>query len=181
VSAPHRKKLHRYEVLGGARFLTFSCFQRLPLFGNDAIKNLFVEHLERSRRQHRYRLIAWVIMPEHVHLILVPDLPTSPITVILQNLKADFARAVIARWKELDAPVLHRLRTSAGQVRFWQHGGGYDRNVRDEAEYFQKIDYIHGNPVKRGLVENSLDWPWSSARWYAGDRARSMLAMDVVI
>ena len=51
--------------------------------------------------------------------------------------------------------------------RFWQPGGGYDRNVVEPATAVRVIEYIHANPVRRGLVERPEDWPWSSARGYA--------------
>lgn len=54
------------------------------------------------------------------------------------------------------------------EFRFWQAGGGYDRNVGDESTLRTMIDYIHQNPVRRGLVDRPEDWIWSSARWYAG-------------
>jgi putative transposase len=53
---------------------------------------------------------------------------------------------------------------------FWQRGGGYDRNVIDARTLFSMIEYIHNNPVRRGLVEDATDWIWSSARFYAGAR-----------
>ena len=54
--------------------------------------------------------------------------------------------------------------------RFWQAGGGFDRNVVELATVHSIIDYIHANPVRRRLVERPEDWDWSSARWYAGIR-----------
>ena len=63
-----------------------------------------------------------------------------------------------------------RLTDSRGSVRFWQRGGGYDRNIHTENELEEKIVYIHENPVRRGLVLQATDWRWSSARWYAGVR-----------
>ena len=54
--------------------------------------------------------------------------------------------------------------------RFWQPGGGYDRNVVELSTVQQMIDYIHANPVRRGLVQRAIDWEYSSARWYAGMR-----------
>lgn len=59
---------------------------------------------------------------------------------------------------------------SEGLTRYWQKGGGHDRNVRDEEELWEKVRYIHRNPVKRGLVREPWEWKWSSARWYAGER-----------
>jgi len=108
-------------------------------------------------------------MPEHVHLMLVPNLPRCPVPAILKELKEPFARAVISRWKSLGAPILTRLVDSRQQTRFWQRGGGYDRNIVSEKELFEKLSYIHTNPVTRGLVERPTDWKWSSARAYAGE------------
>ncbi len=166
----HRKRLRRIEHPNHIRFLTFSCFQRLPLFGNDEIKDEFVEHLDSCRARTGFMLHAWVVMPEHVHLLIWPNLPESPVSKIAWTLKRGFARAVIARWRELDARILVHLRLTNGRFRFWQHGGGYDRNIYSGDELEEKISYIHENPVRRGLVTDPTDWAWSSARWYAGDR-----------
>jgi putative transposase len=54
--------------------------------------------------------------------------------------------------------------------RFWQAGGGFDRNVRDMNAFCKEIRYIHLNPVRRGLVAKPEDWPWSSVRWWMGRR-----------
>ena len=54
--------------------------------------------------------------------------------------------------------------------RFWQRGGGYDRNLTEPRAIHEAIEYIHGNPVRRGLVERAEDWLWSSAAWFAGKK-----------
>ncbi len=179
VPDSERKTLRRYEVVNQPRFLTFSCYGRLPLFQNDAIKEAFVQRLAVARTRLCFRLIAWVIMPEHVHLVVVPKLPDAPMPKILSAIKRRFAEQVLRRWRGLDAPVLKRLITTKGNCRFWQTGGGYDRNVRDEAELMEKVDYMHDNPARRGLAESPTEWPWSSARWYAGER-RGQLRMDTL-
>ena len=173
----HRKTLRRYEIFNQPRFLTFSCYRQLPLFQNDAIKDAFVERLQMARSKLAFRLIAWVIMPEHLHLILVPKLPEVPMPRVLSATKRRFAEHVLRRWRQLGAPILDRVRTSTGRYRFWQPGGGYDRNIRDEAELFEKIEYIHMNPVKRALVSRPTDWKWSSAQWYA-DQSKGLLEID---
>ena len=172
-----RKMVRHYEEPQQARFLTFSCYHRSPLFLNDAIKRAFVDHIITVRTELRFRLHAWVIMPEHVHLVLVPLLPNHPVPMILRSLKQPFARRVLQRWRTLSAPVLPRIRDAAGRLHFWQAGPGYDRNIRDEEEYFEKIEYIHANPVTRGLADRTVDYPWSSARWYAGE-TDAMIDLD---
>jgi putative transposase len=172
------KKLRRFETPGDIRFLTFSCYQSLPLFANDAIKDNFVEVLDAVRKKMRFRLFGWVIMPNHVHLLLLPSLPDYPVAKILKTLKSAFANVVLRRWQELVAPILRRLRDSKGKLHFWQRGGGYDRNIYTEEEFLEKLQYIHDNPSRASLVEKATDWPWSSARWYEGDRAGSLLEID---
>ena len=51
---------------------------------------------------------------------------------------------------------------------FWQSGGGYDRNIKTPKTLLAMIDYVHNNPVRRGLVKRAVDWHWSSAAYYAG-------------
>lgn len=171
---PHRKQLRHFEISNQPRFLTFSCSQRLPLFQSDRIKDAFVARVAAARQQQGFRLLGWVIMPEHVHLIVVPRLPEAPIPKVFSALKRRFAEQVIRRWRELDAPILARLGVADGSTQFWQSGGGYDRNLRDEAQVREKLDYMHMNPVKRGLVADPLDWRWSSARWHAGIREEDL-------
>lgn len=171
-----RKRLRRTEGRAYARFLTFSCFRRLPLFLNDRIKQEFVDVMACARREYGFLLIAWVIMPEHVHLLIRPRPSGHPVPRLLMAIKQPFAQRVIARWRRLDAPVLRRI-VDAGGTHFWLPGGGYDRNTYSEREFAEKIEYIHWNPVRRGLVESPTDWHWSSARWYAGQRDGA-LAVD---
>lgn len=169
--------MYRREIPGNTRFLTFSCYRRLPLFKNDAIKQSFVDHLDRTRSSFRFRLFAWVIMPEHVHLLLRPQLPEYPMPRVLNRLKRPFALSVVARWRELEAPVLSRITDAGGKAHFWQRGGGHDRNMRSSEDVLEKMRYIHRNPVKRGLVDRSVDWPWSSARAVKGLEG-ALIAVD---
>jgi len=174
--------MRRREVINGVRFLTFSCYRRLFLLANPRIRDLFAKELTRVREKHRFRLIAWVVMPNHVHLLIMPrpivgtaDRATllaswSNVTDILTDLKGEFGKEVIGRWKQLRAPILDSITTSARTPRFWQPGGGFDRNIGDDHVFLQKIAYIHHNPVKNGLVEREEDWAWSSKRWYLGER-----------
>ncbi len=162
----HRKRVRRFED-GRARFVTFSTFDRLPLFQNDAIKDRFAESLAAARKRENFELYAWIVMPEHVHLLIRST--AQPLAPILAGLKSGFAKSVLTRWRALDAPVLARITDRSGRPRFWQRGGGYDRNIRDDDEFHEKISYIHANPVRRGLVVSPTHWKWSSARWYEGD------------
>ncbi len=173
------KTRKRYEILGELRFLTFSCYHHLPLFDNDAIKDEFVQALDNARRRTSCRIIAWVIMPNHVHMLVAPSLPRYPIPVFLNCLKRPFAKKVLKRWKELGAPILRRLTDHRGNLHFWQVGGGYDRNIDSEDEYDEKFDYIHLNAARAGLVDDPADWRWSSLPWYLGKRGPGILQLDI--
>ena len=171
----HRR---RHELPGHARFLTFSCYHNLQLFNNDAIKDAFVEAIEQSRTKHGFLLAAYVVMPEHVHLLLFPDLSVANVTNILKSLKLGFAMKVINRWRSMSppAPILDRLDHN-GVTRFWQRGGGYDRNIYSREELNEKIKYINENPLRRGLVDRPENWRWSSAGWWRG-RDDQLIEMD---
>ncbi|MHC4975389.1 MAG: REP-associated tyrosine transposase [Planctomycetota bacterium] len=173
-----RKKLKRYEEPNHARFLTFSCYRRVRLFDDDAAKDTFAEQLDLTRARTHFRLIAWVVMPEHVHLLIVPDLPESPASKVLWHLKRGVAQSAIQHWNNRSDLVLKRITPLDGKPRFWQRGGGYDRNIYSNDELIEKIGYIHNNPVRRGLVEMPTEWKWSSARWYVG--MESVLEIDSV-
>lgn len=164
-----RRTLRRIEDPGHGRYLTFSCFHRLALFSNDAIKDAFVDHLTEVKQQLGFELYAWAVMPEHVHLLLRTASYGLTVETILAELKSPFAKRVIGRWRKLEAPILSKLSAESGRKRFWQPGGGYDRNIHSDGEVFEKIEYIHDNPVRRGLVLRQTDYRWSSARWYNGD------------
>lgn len=99
VSAPHshpppRKRLHRFEHTNHARFLTFSCYRRLPLLNHPAIRDLFALRLTISRERSGFHLYAWVAMPEHAHLLLWPKLPGAPVDAVLHQIKTPLAREV---------------------------------------------------------------------------------------
>jgi putative transposase len=162
----HRRQFRRFNESGHARYLTFSCYKRLPLLNNDAIRALFLERLDIVRREHRVRLLAWVIMPEHVHLLVFPD-GDADMGRFSHAIKRPVAEKIVKRWKALNAPILGRIRHGEG-YRFWQTGGGYDRSVFTVDELLEKVEYIRNNPVRRGLAATPTDYAWSSARWYAG-------------
>lgn len=172
VNAPIRKSMKRREVEQGIRFLTFSCHRRLPLLRNPAIARLLVDSLSRVREKSGLELFAWVIMPEHVHLLVRP--PTDEtgeqidLAPLVKGIKMAVSRRALKRWAELDAPILERVRDSSGNPRFWQKGGGFDRNIRSQSEFCKTVNYIHKNPVERGIVERAEDWRWSSVHWWMG-------------
>ncbi|MGB6687348.1 MAG: transposase [Terracidiphilus sp.] len=142
--------LKRYQATGDFHFITFSCHGLNPYLARVSARTLFEEVLERTRVRYKFYVIGYVIMPEHVHLLL-----SEPAGVPL-------------------AKAIHALKLSmsklSAQRPFWQ-ARYYDFNVFSERKRVEKLRYIHRNPVRRGLVEKPEDWKWSSFRHYAtGER-----------
>ena len=153
----------RIEGCNHARFLTFSCYKRLDLFGSPRIGDEFVRILREARERRGFKLHAWVVMPNHVHLLVRPGGSAATVAGVLRAIKQPMAQRVLRRWVELDAPVLKHLRDRDGRSHFWMKGGGHDRNVFSAEEVEEKLRYIHENPVRAGLVTRPEDWAWSSA------------------
>jgi putative transposase len=113
-------------------------------------------------------------MPEHAHLLLWPTQEKYDISDILNSIKQSVAKKALL-YVQSKAPsflprMLDEQPNGKRHYRFWQRGGGYDRNIVEPATGYHQICYIHGNPVRRGLCARAEDWPWSSAADYAGLR-----------
>ena len=152
---------------GYLHFITFSCYQRRPIFGTARRRDLFVEILEQVRRSYKFVIIGYVVMPEHVHLLLGEPERANP-SVVIQVLKQRYSRRLRRALRRVD-PAQGWLwggeRTAIWQRRF------YDFVVWTERKRVEKLRYIHRNPLKRGLVQKPEQWKWSSYRAYAyGER-----------
>jgi len=123
------------------------------------------------REKHNIKILGYVLMPEHVHLVLHPP-EGLRLGVVVGQLKAYSARAVLAAWSKQGISVPQQLVIENGGFRkhaLWQRRC-YDHNCRTVEKVREKINYCHNNPVSRGLVSEPGEWPWSSYRWYAGRR-----------
>jgi REP-associated tyrosine transposase len=184
--------LRRFHESGQCHFVTFSCYRRRPYFAAAEVFDLFVQCLEDMRLRFDVTLYGYVVMPEHVHLLLsepaafAGDCSTQ---VSAQKMGANLGhRASLAEamhyLKLSFAKRARRLRSSSSssctQVSAQRTGANlghipgsfwekryYDRNVRDYPEFTVKLRYLHRNPVKRGLVRAPEEWKWSSFRHYA--------------
>jgi putative transposase len=161
--------LKRYQQTGDLHFITFSCYRRTPLLGSAQARDTFVITLARVRRWYRFYVTGFVVMPEHVHL-LVSEPERSNLAVALQMLKQVVSQRLNDAGQKPGAPSFSRsVREGWAFGRndpFWQPRY-YDFNVYREKKLMEKLDYMHQNPVRRGLVTRPEDWAWSSARNYA--------------
>lgn len=169
----YRKTVKRFHEPGDCHELTFSCYRRMPLLTNDEWRHLLAGSLDLAVHGHSCRLIAYVFMPEHVHILVQPTTQDVRIDLLLKAMKAPFSSRVKRRLEDAESPLLERLivreRPGVYRFRFWQEGGGYDRNLRSVPAVEAAIDYIHENPVRRRLCERPADWRWSSAHHYRED------------
>ena len=169
------KNLKRYYGLGHLHFITFSCYRRLPLLGTARSRNVFVRALAEVQRKYDFALVGYVVMPEHVHLLVGEPKRGNPSTVI-HSLKLRVSKRMRRRQRKASAAqksfAFHGLATP----RFWQPRF-YDFNVYSAKKRRQKLEYMHRNPVTRRLVKDPKDWVWSSYASYSG-RGTPLVAID---
>jgi len=139
--------LERFQGSGDLHFVTFSCYGRLPYLGLVAARDLFLDSLELVRARHGCPVLGYVVMPEHVHL-LVGEPVSVPLDAAIRALKLSVSKRLVER-------------------PFWA-ARYYDFNVYSEKKRLEKLRYMHWNPVVRGLVSRPEDWVWSSYRSYLG-------------
>ena len=169
-SFPHQKQIRHFHDPGHCHELTFSCFHRLPLLTNAVWARLLSESIDRTLVHQGFRLVAFVYMPEHVHLLIFPTEPTARIDRLLFAIKRPLSYRVKQDLEQAGSPLLQQLtvqeRPGKKVFRFWQEGPGYDRNIISQSAVLTAIEYIHNNPVRRGLSSTPDQWKWSSWKSY---------------
>jgi putative transposase len=126
--------LKRFQESGQSHFVTFGCYHRRALFMTNANRQTFETPLERVRGSFDLCVYGYVVMPEHVHLLL-----GEPHRKTLADALKSLKQGVSRRW--------------IGEAEhFWQKRY-YDFNIRDERQFGEKLRYIHRNPVTRGLCK----------------------------
>lgn len=123
----------------------------MPVLHDNA--DLLFDSLQRIERKAGIESVAWVVMPDHLHLIIDPR--QSDLSLIMKRIKLSFAQRYRTR---------HGMyRGTVWQSRFWDHA------IRDQDDMNRHIDYIRYNPVKHGLTASPFDWPYSSIHEYLKD------------
>ena len=152
----YRKKLKHYNIPYHAHELTFSCYHRYDYLKDPVVCNILFEELGYVKEKFNFKIWAYVLMPNHVHLLIFP-----------QHIKGKSA----SRYREyiLDcSPEIFEyfcvISKGKKVFRLWQVGGGFDRNLWSAQAIHYSINYIEGNPVRAGLTEAPEEWMWSSAR-----------------
>jgi putative transposase len=159
--------LSRRYGRGHLHFITCSCYRRLPLLASARAKNLLVQILGEVRDRYGFSLVGYVVMPNHIHLLISEPAKGTPSTV-MQVLKQRVSRRL--RRKPRKKVLSQQLRLPFRHAhdpapQFWQPRF-YDFNVWSQGKFVEKLHYMHMNPVKRKLVAHPKDWPWSSFPFY---------------
>jgi putative transposase len=161
-----RNPLKRHYGRGDLHFVTFSCYRRRPLLSKAHARDCFVKTLDLVRSQNKFLLLGYVVMREHVHL-LVSEPVEKNLSKSLQVLKQRVSRTLLKkRRKVASTQLILGFAFTEQEKHFWQRRF-YDFNVWSEAKFKEKLNYMHANPVKKGLVLHAKDWPWSSWSYYA--------------
>jgi putative transposase len=140
--------IRRYFAEGQINFLTHVTFNRTPLLVDNI--DLFWEAYDFTCGKTDADLIAWVILPDHAHLLIEPN--GNDVSVLMKHFKQKFSG-------------LYRLRRQLAKGRIWQYRY-WDHIIRDEADFNRHVDYIHYNPVKHGIVKRPSDYGQSSINKY---------------
>jgi REP element-mobilizing transposase RayT len=155
-------------------FCTITVLDWLPVLIEARYIDPIVESLNYCRTQRGLQLFAFVVMPNHLHLIAAAR---DDLNMVIRDFKRFTSRMIHDRLNEDGrGSVLHWLqhatqaaRRQRGELGLWADGfhpqAVYSRDVIQ-----QKLDYLHNNPVRKGLVQTPEAWWYSSAGWYAGDK-----------
>ncbi len=141
--------LKRFQNTRDLHFITFSCYHRAPRLNTDRARTTFLQSLEAARIRFNFYVCGYVLMPEHVHL-LISEPEHETLGFALQIVKQQVARA---------------LKSGPDDLHFWQRRY-YDFNVWSDKKRVEKLRYMHRNPVRRGLCAAPEEWSWSSFRHY---------------
>lgn len=171
-----RNPLKRYYGRCDVHFMTFSCYRRRQYLGTARSRNRFVKILDEVRQRFGFHLVGYVVMPEHVHLLISEPKKGNP-SKALQVLKQKVSRTLRRKKHGQRGQMEFRFECEEEEApAFWQRRF-YDFNVWGEKKLRQKLEYMHRNPVDRGLVKHPKDWPWSSWNFYEGG-GKGLIGID---
>src|SRR5947209_7236083 len=157
-------RLKRYYGADHLHFITCSCYHRQRWLGSRRRRDLLLRVLEQVRQRYQFVVAGYVVMPDHIHLLIGEPEKGDP-SRVMQAVKQGFARRVLRPMRKRRVSAQQEL-SAADAEHVWQHRF-YDFNVWSERKRIEKLRYIHRNPVKRGLVSEPEQWAWSSFRSYA--------------
>ena len=162
---------HNFEAYGEVFFVTSTIVGFIKLFDINSIRDIIIENLTYYQNRGDYTILAYVIMPNHIHLVLKANKDHS-ISAIIGNIKRITSRKIRDELSRLNHwNILNELESHSKKetqiAKIWKPR--FDCLViTNERTLVQKVEYIHNNPVKKGLVENPDEYFYSSASNYKG-------------
>ncbi|MCF6283957.1 MAG: transposase [Candidatus Hydrogenedentes bacterium] len=171
TNPPHRKTRETFNTPGEAHELTFTCFKYQKFLTKDRTRQYVIDSLNRSRKKYAFDIWAYVIMPEHIHLLIFPTEEEYDVSKILKSVKSSVAKKAMNYLRSHNPEGLKYLATgyATQPYTFWMEGGGYDRNAikKETVDLYPQQSRSPGlGGTSRGLalVEHagtpeSRDWP----------------------
>jgi len=157
------RRVH-FNYPGHAHELTFSCYRNRNFLLMEQLCLFLADAINLAREKHDIKVLAYVFMPNHVHLLIFPVRRDYLISMILLTIKQSASRRALIQARKYNHELLNQFKTGimSKRYRIWQEGGGYDRNINNPDTLLKAVDYIHNNPVRKGLVDSPDKWRWSS-------------------
>ena len=174
-----RKRRKSYNTPHHAHALNFSVYRGRPHLMLAGAAGAFLRTVDVASQELGFQVWAYVVMPEHVHLVIYPVEEVYDMAAIHAAIKRRSAQAIFALHPHLREACREPRKGRGDEFRFWQAGGGYDRNLYTARVTWLEIRYVHNNPVRRGLCETFLDWEWSSARAYQEEPGETPIPVDL--
>lgn len=156
----------RANIKGGTYFFTVVTHQRQKILLGEEVRKALREGIEKTRVIFPFQIIAWVLLPDHLHCIWTMPDGDSDFSKRWGMIKRHVSKQCDHHLKDYistDSSRLKRHESSFWQRRYWEH------QIRDEADLARHVDYIHWNPLKHGLVAQVSDWPYSTFHRYAAE------------
>lgn len=148
---------------GGTFFFTVVTFQRRRLFENPGNCEILTDIIVEVQKDYPFTMDAWVILPDHIHNLWTLPPEEEDYSQRWGLIKTKFTKAISGKEGMSARLTASRIRHREGTIwqrRFWEH------QIRDEKDLQVHLDYIHFNPVKHGLVQSPVEWPYSSFQDY---------------
>ncbi len=150
-------RYRRAKIEGGTYFFTVITEGRQPIFKDASAVALFETGLSRIRERHPFEVDAYVILPEHIHMLWTLPAGDADYSKRWRLIKEAFTKSSVRH----DAPQRSESRRAKSEQAIWQRRF-WEHVIRDESDFCEHVDYIHSNPVRHGLVSAAQDWPHSS-------------------
>ena len=159
-------KVTRFNLENYCHFITSKTYRSQKIFSKGKVADLLIQTLFEVKEKLNFRLIGFVVMPDHIHLMVVPDKRNS-ISDVMRHIKGRFSRRYNHFSRGMNSPDYGAPNHRAGNLslpkpKVWQESF-HDHVIRNRKEFDQRLNYLYNNPVKAKLVEKPEDYKYASA------------------